>query len=85
MTVDHRTCELQPGRLREFLALYEKEGLPVQRKHLGNLIGYYTTEVGNVNEIVRMAGLFTTEPGAHGAHEQQDIDADFLLTHEVRD
>ena len=37
MIVDHRTYELQPGRLRDFLALYEKEGLPVQKKHLGNL------------------------------------------------
>jgi hypothetical protein len=54
MIVDHRTYELQPGRLREFLALYEKEGLPVQMKHLGNLVGYFTTEVGNVNEIVHI-------------------------------
>jgi hypothetical protein len=56
MIVDHRTYELQPGRLRDFLALYEKEGLSVQSKHLGNPIGYYTTEVGNVNEIVHMWG-----------------------------
>jgi len=54
--VDHRTYELQPGRLRDFLALYEKEGLPIQLKHLGNLVGYYMTEVGNVNEIVHMWG-----------------------------
>ena len=26
MIVDHRTYELQPGRLRDFLALYEKKG-----------------------------------------------------------
>ena len=57
MIVDHRTYELQPGRLRDFLALYEKEGLPVQRKHLGNLVGYFTTEVGNVNEIVHIWGV----------------------------
>jgi hypothetical protein len=52
--VDHRTDELQPGRSREFLALYEKEGLPAQKKHLGNLVGFFTTEVGNVNEIVHI-------------------------------
>ena len=34
MIVDHRTYELQPGRLRDFLALYEKEGLPVQLRDL---------------------------------------------------
>lgn len=54
MIVDHRTYELLPGRLRDFLAFYEKEGYPVQTKHLGKPIGYYTTEVGNVNEIVHM-------------------------------
>jgi NIPSNAP protein len=54
MIVDHRAYERQPGRLREFLALYEKEGLPVQKKHLGNLVGFFTTEVGNVNEIVHI-------------------------------
>ena len=53
---DNRTYELQPGRLRDFLALYEKEGLPVQKKHLGNLVGFFTTEVGNVNEIVHIWG-----------------------------
>ena len=54
MIFDHRTYELQPGRLRDFLALYEKEGLPVQSKHLGQPFAYFTTEVGNVNEIVHI-------------------------------
>ena len=52
MIFDHRTYELQPGRLREFLVPYEEEGLSVQKKHLGNLVGSFTTEIGNVNEIV---------------------------------
>ena len=56
MIVDHRTHELQPGRLRDFRALSEKDGLPVQEKHLGNLVGFFTTEVGNVNEIVHIWG-----------------------------
>ena len=51
MIIDHRTYELQPGRVRDFLAVYEKEGLLVQMKHL---VGYFTTEVGNVNEIVHI-------------------------------
>ena len=42
------------GRLRGFLALDEKDGLPVQRKHLGDLIGFFTNEVGNLNEIVHI-------------------------------
>jgi hypothetical protein len=31
-----------------------------------------------------MAGLLAEEPGIHEAHEQQDIGADVVLTHEVR-
>ena len=54
MICDHRTYELQPGRLREFLALYEREALPVQQKHLGNFVSFFTTEIGNVNEIVHI-------------------------------
>jgi hypothetical protein len=56
MIVDHRTYELLPGRLRDFLAVYEKEGFPVQTRHLGQPLAYYTTEVGNVNEIVHIWG-----------------------------
>ena len=107
MIVDHRTYELQPGRLRDFLALYEKEGLPVQKKHLGNLIGFFTHR-GRQRERdraylglrrsrrphqaprgdgrrPRMAGLFAEEPRIHEAHEQQDIGANVVLTHEVRE
>jgi hypothetical protein len=54
MIVDHRTYEPKPGTVRDFLALYGREGLPVQMKHLGRLVGYFTTEVGNVNEIVHI-------------------------------
>ena len=31
MIVDHRTYGLQPGRLRDFLALYEKEDCRCRR------------------------------------------------------
>ncbi|MCW5749322.1 MAG: NIPSNAP family protein [Alphaproteobacteria bacterium] len=54
MILDHRTYELHPGKLREFLALYEAEGLPVQSKHLGKPFAWLTTEVGNVNEIIHI-------------------------------
>jgi hypothetical protein len=54
VTQSTRNLEVQPDRSREFFALYQGEGLPVQRKHLGNLVGLSTTEVGNVNEIVHI-------------------------------
>lgn len=53
MIVDCRTYTIVPGKLKEFLALYEAEGLPTQTKYL-TLFGYFTTEVGNINQIVHM-------------------------------
>ncbi len=56
MIIDHRTYTIAHGRNKEYLALFEAEGLPVQMEHLGNLIGYFTTAVGPVNEIVHLWG-----------------------------
>ncbi len=53
MIIDHRTYTVVPGKLKEFVELYKKEGMPVQTKYL-TLHGYFTTEVGNVNQIVHM-------------------------------
>lgn len=54
MIVDLRTDTVEIGRLKDFLTLYAREGLPLQREHLGESMGYYTTEVGNLAEVVHM-------------------------------
>ncbi len=101
MIIDHCTYAARPGA--RLPRLYERQGLPVQMKYLGHLVGYFTTEVGNVNEIVhiwayqdladrtkrrgcgpRMAVLLAEKPRIPEDDEQQDIGANFLLTHEVR-
>lgn len=56
MIFDLRTYTMVPGRLRAFLALYETEGLPVQRRHQPNLIGYFVTEIGTLNQVVHLWG-----------------------------
>ena len=56
MIVDLRTYTLYPGKTAEYLALYEAEGLAIQKRILGNLIGYFTTETGHLNQIVHMWG-----------------------------
>ena len=56
MIVDERSYLLAPGKLKEWQALYEKEGLPVQSKILGNLLGFFVTEVGTLNTIVHWWG-----------------------------
>ncbi len=56
MIIDHRTYTIAHGRNKEYLEMFEAQGLPVQLKHLGNLIGYFTTAIGPVNEIIHMWG-----------------------------
>jgi len=52
MIVDHRTYTLRPGTMTRWLKKYETEGLPIQRRHLGRFIGMFTTEIGNLHQIV---------------------------------
>jgi NIPSNAP len=56
MIVDLRTYTMVPGRLKAFLAMYEAEGLPVQRRYLPKLIGYFVTEIGTQNQVVHLWG-----------------------------
>lgn len=56
MIVDLRTYTMVPGRLKAFLTLYEAEGLPVQLRHLGPPVGYFTTEIGTHNQVVHLWG-----------------------------
>ncbi len=55
MIVDHRTYWVKPGKLSEYLKLYEAEGLPLQLKHLGHCVGWYTSnDIGPLNQVVHM-------------------------------
>jgi hypothetical protein len=52
--VEMRTYTLVPGKTPAYFALYEREGLATQREHLGNMLGYYATEIGHANAVVHM-------------------------------
>ena len=55
MIVEMREYTLQAGKVSEYLEIYEREGLEIQREILGHLIGYYATEVGPaVNQVVHL-------------------------------
>jgi len=54
MIVDHRTYQLHPHKLRAWLELYERYGLPVQKRHLGRLIGFFVSEIGPLNQVVHL-------------------------------
>lgn len=54
MLVELRTYTFHPGKLPEFLRVYEQEGLEVQKRILGRMVGYYTTEIGPLNQVVHL-------------------------------
>lgn len=54
MIVEQRTYTTHPGKWRDYLALYEAEGLAIQKRILGRMVGYYRTEIGPLNQIVHM-------------------------------
>lgn len=54
MLVDLRTYTFHPGQMQRFLAIFEKEGLPIQTRHCGHLVGYFTTETGTLNQVVQI-------------------------------
>ena len=54
MIVEQRTYRLKAGTVRDYLRTYEAEGLPLQKKHLGRLVGSFFTEIGPLNEIVHL-------------------------------
>lgn len=57
MIVEQRTYTTLPGNVPIFLELVEKEGLPIQRPHLGEPLGYFTSESGVLNQIVHLWGF----------------------------
>ena len=49
--------EITVGGWGKWLALYEELALPVQQKYLGNLIGFFQTEIGTLNQVVHLWGF----------------------------
>ncbi len=56
MFYEIRTYTLKPTRMGDWLALYKQDALAVQTEHLGNLVGFFTTEFGGVNQVVHIWG-----------------------------
>jgi hypothetical protein len=56
MVVDFRTYTLKIGTVAAFLELFQSEGLEPQQRVLGNFMGLYRTEFGDINQIVMMFG-----------------------------
>ena len=56
MIVEERTYHVHTGKLPEVVKLYADEGTAIQQEHLGNLIGAFTVDIGDLSSIVQMWG-----------------------------
>jgi hypothetical protein len=54
MIIEQRTYTLHPGKVPEYMRLYEAEGLKVQQPILGKLVGWYSVDFGPQNQIIHM-------------------------------
>jgi hypothetical protein len=54
--VEERTYHIFTGKLPELVHLYENEGIAIQEEILGNLIGWFTVDVGELSSVVSMWG-----------------------------
>lgn len=56
MFVEERIYTLRPGCLPAYFALYEAEGMRPQARYLTAMLGYYASEIGDLNEVVHLWG-----------------------------
>ncbi|MEC7765000.1 MAG: NIPSNAP family protein [Pseudomonadota bacterium] len=54
MIVEERNYSLKVGGVAEFMRIYEAEGLDLQRRILGRMVGYFTTDFGRLHQIVHL-------------------------------
>jgi hypothetical protein len=54
--VEQRDYHVITGKLNELVGLYETEGIELQRRYLGNLIGAFVTDVGALSTYTSIWG-----------------------------
>lgn len=54
MLLELRTYTIRVGQLAEFLQGYEARSLPIQKRHLGRLVGYFVPETGELSQVVHL-------------------------------
>ncbi|WP_026790517.1 NIPSNAP family protein [Pleomorphomonas oryzae] len=54
MILDERTYTIEPAHVGTYLDLYVSEGMAIQTGHLGILVGWFTQDIGTVNDVVHI-------------------------------
>lgn len=65
MIVEQRTYDFHPGTIPKFFKIYEESGArAVQLRILGNLVGYFVSEIGPLNQTVHLWGYASLDDRA---------------------
>ena len=80
MIVEQRDYHVFTGKLNEVVRMYETEGIELQQRHLGTLLGVFTTDIGALSTYTSMWGYDSyAEREERRARLQADPDwRDFL-------
>jgi hypothetical protein len=52
--VEQRDYHVYTGKLNEVVGLYESEGIAIQQRYLGRLVGAFTTDVGALSTYTHL-------------------------------
>ncbi|MFJ9631802.1 NIPSNAP family protein [Streptomyces sp. NPDC101175] len=85
MIVEEREYLVRPGAAAEYARIWADLGRKPQTRILGNLLGFYTTEVGDLNTLVYLWAYESHEDRAKRRAELA-ADPDFArFRHQVRE
>jgi hypothetical protein len=59
--VEERIYTLQPGKIPEYMARFEREGSKIYLDSLKNVIGVFSTETGVLNQVVTIVAYNSFE------------------------
>ena len=65
MIVEERIYTLHPGNVPQMVALYGEEELALQQRYLGTFLSDFTTESGDLNQVVFMWGYEGLDDRSH--------------------
>ena len=76
MIVDVRTYTIVPRKVAQYVEIFEKHALPVQRRHVGEPLGYFISMHGTLNQVVHLWG-FESLADLEARRAKRDADPDW--------
>jgi hypothetical protein len=52
--LEERTYVIKPGEVQAYLERYERHGKPIHWQYLGEPVGWFVTDAGELNQVVHL-------------------------------